>query len=146
MNAAGIKKPAAQAGFGRDGNVQNAYNYNLQQELDDVKLPQWMLEKLSRLAAEQDIFQLEQEEIAILAHAIHAYPELAEILPSVFRTKIQNQKPRELEPIERAAIIIEAVDWRVIVDCFDEGTIGGKIHAKFEAIAFALREGGYDGN
>ena len=146
MNRAAQKMPAAQAGFEQCGNHSSNSNYNLQREINNVKLPSWMLEKLSRLAAEQDIFQLEQEEIAILAHAIHAYPELAEILPSVFRTKIQNQKPRELEPIERAAIIIEAVDWRVIVDCFDEGTIGGKIHAKFEAIAFALREGGYDGN
>ncbi len=146
MNRAAQKMPAAQAGFEQCGNHSSNSNYNLQREINNVKLPSWMLEKLSRLAAEQDIFQLEQEEIAILAHAIHAYPDLAKILPSVFRTKIQNQKPRELDAIERAAIIIEAFDWMLIVDCYAAATTEEKFNAKFEALAFCLKQGGYDGN
>jgi hypothetical protein len=106
------------------------------------QLPAWMSEKLGKIAAKTDLWQFEQEAIIILAAEISNYPEIAKILPDAFRAKVQEQKPRELEPIERAALAIARWNWLNVVDCFTEATPEAKIAAKLDALAFALREGG----
>ncbi|SLM18281.1 hypothetical protein SPIRO4BDMA_40853 [uncultured spirochete] len=106
------------------------------------QLPDWMTEKLGKIAATTDIWALEQESITILASEIRTFPELAEIFPKTFRTKVQHGKPRELEPLERASIIIAAYDWQAVLDLWKGSTIEEKVAAKFGALAFALRQGG----
>ncbi len=107
-----------------------------------LDLPEWMIEKLSKIAAMMDVWNLEQEFVSILAAEIRNYTELAKILPNDFCTKVLAQKPRELEPIERAAIIITAYDWQSVCDVWAPSTTEEKIAAQFGALAFALRQGG----
>ena len=106
-------------------------------------LPAWMTEKLVKIAATMDdIWGFEQREITILASEIKSFPDEAKILPADFREKVVRGKPRELEPLERAAVIIVAYDWRAICDVWQGAAIEEKILAQFGALAFALRQGG----
>lgn len=106
-------------------------------------LPQWMAEKLAKIAATMDdIWGFEQEEVSILAAAIRNFPDEARVLPGVFREKVQRQKPREMDPFERAVVILVAYDWHDICDAWQGAAIEEKALAQFAALAFALRQGG----
>ncbi|HOE98382.1 MAG: hypothetical protein KBB90_01410 [Spirochaetia bacterium] len=137
MTAASVKKPAGRAGKG-SGNCISSNN--ITNIANNVKLPEWIIEKLAKIAARTDIWQLEQEEIAILAAEIRNFPESAKILSADFRQKVQAEKPRELEPIERAAIIIIAWDWRDVADIYRNCSLMEKVTARLDALAFVLRK------
>lgn len=104
------------------------------------QLPQWMMERLSKIATEIDIWTFEQEAISILATEIRNYSYLAESLPIDFREKVKAQKPRELSFIARASIIMMAYDWRAICDVWESCTIEEKVAAQFNTLSFALRQ------
>ena len=138
MTAASVKKPAWRAGKG-SGNCISSNN--ITNIANNVKLPEWIIEKLAKIAARTDIWQLEQEEIAILAAEIRNFPESAKILSADFRQKVQAEKPRELEPIERAAIIIIAWCWRRnVTDIYRNCSLMEKVTARLDALAFVLRK------
>jgi hypothetical protein len=105
-----------------------------------LELPEWMGEKLAKIAVKIDIWTFES--IAILAPEIRTFPELSKVLPNDFCSKVQAQKPRELEPTERAAIIITAYDWQQICDIWHDTELTEKVAAQFGALAFALAQGG----
>lgn len=108
-----------------------------------LQLPNWIKEKLAKIAVKStDIWLTEQHAIYILAAEIRKFPEFASILPPSFCKKVQEQKPRELEPIERAALIIAAYDWQAIADCSITAAFEEITRLKIEAFAFGLREGG----
>ena len=138
------KWPAPLAGRGGASSGKYLSSNNIQQTATAVKLdlPSWMAEKLASIAARVDVWQLEQEQNAILASMLRCYPKQAEKLPNSFRDKIILQKPRELEPLHRASVIIAAYDWKDVADVFGEATPEEKAAATFDALSFALREGG----
>jgi hypothetical protein len=105
------------------------------------QLPQWMMERLSRIATEIDIWTFEQETISILATEIRNYSYLAEFLPIDFREKVKAQKPRELSFVKRASIIITAYDWKAVCDVWKSCTIEEKVAAQFNTLSFALQQG-----
>ncbi len=107
-----------------------------------LELSEWMSKKLAEIAAKIDIWTFEQESISIFAAEIRNYSELTKALPHDFCSKIQAQKPRELEPTERAAITVTASDWQAVCDVWAPCTTEEKVAAQFYALAFALRQGG----
>ena len=106
------------------------------------ELPAWMIEKLAKIAAVTDIWQLEQEELIILAAIFRTLPETAQMLSEAFCAKVSAGKPRELEPLERAAIAIEAYDWRNVAHFYIDASVSEKGQAKVEVLASLLRNGG----
>jgi hypothetical protein len=113
---------------------------NVAQENIEVNLPDWMVEKLAKIASKIDVWQFELEETIILAAQIRCFPEQANILPASFRKKIDKISPRDLSPFERAAIIITAYDWLHIPDYCTESH-DEQIRVIFSTLASCLREG-----
>jgi hypothetical protein len=109
--------------------------------MNNAELPEWAVEKLAKIAATIDIWTFEQESVVILAAEIRNYPELAKALPNDFCNKVQVQKPRELEPIERAAVILVAYDWKAVCDVWQGTDLAEKVAAQLGALAFALAQG-----
>jgi hypothetical protein len=101
-----------------------------------------MIEKLAKIAAVTDIWQLEQEELIILAAIFRTLPETAQMLSEAFCAKVRAGKPRELEPLERAAIAIEAYDWSNVAHFYIDASVSEKGQAKVEVLASLLRNGG----
>ncbi len=121
--------------------VSKVFNCHRTKEINNINLPDWLLGKLMYIASKEDFFEFEQSEVIILAAEIRNYPEAAKVLPVTFCKKVQAQKPRELSPIERAAIVAVAWDQRQIIDLFCGLEQKERITRKFAVLAFALSTG-----
>lgn len=142
MRNAGVKKPAAGIAGLNTWEAGKVYNVNIADQVSTVNVPDWMTEKLAKIAAKTDIWTFEQEAAVILGSEIRCFPKHAQVLPDAFRQKALTGKPRELEPLERAAVIVAAYDWRSVCDLWDGAPLEEKVAAQFDALVFALRQGG----
>jgi hypothetical protein len=97
-------------------------------------IPLWMRDRLAKISEKTDIAVLEQQELTILAHILHAWPEYERLLPTSFCKKLQQHG--KLEPLERAAVIITAYDYGV-----KNASTEARIRYRLEILAAVLQGG-----